>query len=131
MPSIRFGLCTLAFATLAIGGCTEDPVFPARGLVVTGKDMPPTSGVAAYELWLSYPPELAEEKGHGIEHNEPEYFSVGRFSVDASGALRSPDGTGPAAFAIPTGYNPSLIGEALVSVERLDDTDGKPDALFL
>ena len=121
----------VALALLALTGCTEDPLFPQQSMTITAVDVPPLVGPAVYELWLSYPPELAREKGYGIEHDEPEYFSAGRFTVGADGSLRSLDGSAPAAFAIPSGYNPSLIGEAVVSIEPLNDNDTVPDALFL
>jgi hypothetical protein len=120
----------IAFALVALAGCTEDPLFPTRTIEVTATDVPLIEGDAVYELWLSYPSERANPKQRSIDHELPEYFSAGRFRVDAAGALVGVDG-GPAAFAIPSGYNPSLIAEAMVSVEPRDDDDTIPDAVML
>lgn len=118
----------LVSSTLA-ASCTEDPLYPARSISVNGADLPSLDGDAVYELWLSYPPERAVRKEPVIDHDEPLYFSAGRFVV-TDGAIRAVGG-GPADFAIPAGYNPSLVFEALVSVEPLIDDDTVPDAPML
>jgi hypothetical protein len=118
----------IALGMLA-AACTEDPLYPSQAISVSGADMPALAGDAVYELWLSYPPERAR-KDDAIDHDETIYFSAGRFLVDAAGAIRGVDG-GPAAFAIPQGYNPSLVGEAIVSVEPRVDDDTIPDAPML
>jgi hypothetical protein len=122
-------LVLLIASGMLAASCTEDPLYPARSITVNGADMPSLVGDAVYELWLSYPPERAVRKEPVIDHDEPLYFSAGRFIV-SDGAIRAVGG-GPADFAIPTGYNPSLVFEAIVSVEPLVDDDTVPDAPML
>lgn len=105
----------LALSTL-LTGCTEDPVFPEKAVSVTAPTLPPLDGEAYYELWFSYPETSTDWKGARPDHGGSAYFSVGKFNVGASGNLVSPEG-GAAKFAIPSGYNPNLIIDALVTVE--------------
>jgi hypothetical protein len=130
MSKNRTALVVMVLIAAATVGCTEDPLFPERSIQVTSADMPPIVGDAVYELWLSYPNERVNSKEPKVDHNLPEYFSAGRFLADESGALMAVGG-GPATFAIPPGYNPALIAEALVSVEARNDNDSLPDAIML
>lgn len=129
MSRHRIALFALLASTIAVG-CTDDPVFPVQAIQVTAADMPAIAGDGVYELWLSYPEERANPKEDHLDHGEPAYFSVGRFVVDASGAISAVDG-GPPQFAIPPGYNPALVGEALVTIESRSDNDSVPDARLL
>lgn len=108
----------LALSSIFVTGCNEDPVFPEKAVTVTAPTLPPLDGEAHYQLWFSYPGASTDSKGPKPDHSESAYFSVGKFNVDASGNLVSPEG-GAAKFAIPTGYNPSLIIDALVTIESV------------
>jgi hypothetical protein len=58
------------------------------------------------------------------------YVSAGEFSVDASGAVIGLDGA-PAVFAIPEGFNPDLVGGALLTVEAAGGIDSVPGPALL
>jgi hypothetical protein len=107
-------------------GCTEDPLFPKNPITVQVTNLPPLSGNAYYELWLSYPRDVV----HAGDEGDYEYISAGAFRVDASGNITGLDG-GPGTFAIPEGINPELIAGAMLSVERTGTVDSVPGARML
>lgn len=111
-------------------GCTNDPVAPEKPFVVTGENLPMLVGEAYYELWFSYPKAGADRKGPRVDHEDANYFSTGKFIVDAAGNLMTTTGT-PARFAIPEGFNAQLIADAIVTVERPGSTDHGPGRRIL
>lgn len=123
-------LGALALASLLVTGCTEDPVFPARSVTVSAPSLPRLEGDAHYQLWFSYPTTSAQNKYPSPDHADGAYFSVGRFRMNTEGAMVNLDGT-PAKFEIPQGYNPSLIIDALLTVETGSDNDTVPGARML
>jgi len=123
-------LGALALASLLAAGCTEDPVSPARSVTVSAPSLPPIAGDAYYELWFSYPSSGTQGKNPRPDHSDGAYFSVGKFRIDAEGAMVSLSGA-PATFAIPEGYNANLIIDALLTVESTNDTDTLPGARML
>lgn len=126
MSSRRIALALLSlFVPFIIDGCTNDPVSPERPFSVTVTDLPPLGAGAHYELWFSYPSGASQQKGPRPDHEDANYFSVGRFNIDASGNLTGATG-GAAHFAIPSGYNAQLIGDAVVTVEKANDNHTKP-----
>lgn len=123
-------LGALTLASLLVTGCTEDPVFPARSVTVSAPSLPRLMGNAHYKLWFSYPTTSTQGKHPSPDHSDGAYFSVGTFRMDAQGAMVSLEGT-PAKFEIPQGYNPSLIIDALLTVEADGANDTVPGARML
>ena len=125
----RFAIL-LPLLLAALGACTDDPVQPAKGVVVTGHNLPPTGSDFHYKLWFSYPEEGAVRKDPQIDHEESSYFAVGSFKVDGAGAI-SGLGGGAASFVIPEGYTPNLISDALVTIEMNGAVDTLPGPILL
>jgi hypothetical protein len=116
------------FLALLLTACIDDPLYPVASVTVAAVNLPPLTAGGVYELWLTYPSELARIDSTGAEL--PDYISIGRFIVDASGSMRAING-GPATFEIPQGYNPSLFRSALLTVEPAGATDAIPSAILL
>jgi hypothetical protein len=113
-----------------LGACTEDPVQPEKGVVVTGHNLPPSGSDFHYKLWFSYPLEEAIRKDPRIDHEESAYFAVGSFRVDQTGAITGLGGAA-ATFLIPEGYSPNLISDALVTIELNGAVDTIPGPIVL
>ncbi len=112
-------------------GCTNDPGFPEKAITVTVKGLPSLGSSADYQIWFSYPEEdRTNIKGPSVNHGNQSYFTVGRFRVDANGALVAPDG-GAALFNIPSGYNPGLITDAILTIEATGTEDSIPGPRIL
>ncbi len=123
-------LGALALSSLLLGGCTDDPVFPAKSVSVRAPAMPRLMGDAYYEVWFSYPTSASNGKNPGVDHGDAAFFSIGKFRVGDDGSLVNLSG-GPATFAIPEGYNPNLIIDGIVTVEPAGNDDKLPGARIL
>lgn len=126
--SLRAVVPALLIACLA-AGCTTDPEFPEKSVQVAVTNLPPLDDQANYHLWFSYPEDRANNAGAPFDkaqHGDKEYLSIGAFRVAADGSLVSAAGSGAAAFAIPDGYNPNLIEDAILTVENADATPTTP-----
>lgn len=123
-------LAFLPFALLLFSGCTNDPVYEETSVLVTTSDLPPLDASEGhYELWFSYPEEDGG-KPTAAAHGDAEYVSMGTFTVAPDGTLRGIDG-GSVAFAVPEGYNPNLLIDAILTVEPPGDTDDDPEGRLL
>jgi hypothetical protein len=130
MQSRFLAFALLAILSVVITGCTNDPVAPEHPFSVTIANLPPLGADAQYELWFSYPKAASQEKGSLPDHEDASYFSVGKFNMDAVGNPVGVTG-GTAHFAIPSGYNPQLIGDALVTIEKVNDGHTVPGPRML
>ena len=112
-------------------GCVSDPAFDEQSVTVIGRDLPPLAAEeGTYELWFSYPDDPTAGKAAAVAHGDAEYVSMGRFTVDADGTMRGSDGA-TAELTIPSGYYPSLLIDALLTLEAPGDTDAEPGARLL
>lgn len=123
-------LFAAAVLALIVTGCTKDPIYPEKTFVVKANSLPVLEGDQYYELWFSYPTGAASVKGQRLDHEDAAYISVGKFRVDAGGAVIGLDG-GAAHFAIPEGHNPALIADAAVTVERVSVAHTEPGRRML
>jgi len=130
MMSLRTVVPALLIACLA-AGCTTDPEFPEKSVQVTVTNLPQLDDQAKYHLWFSYPEDRANNASapfDKVQHGDKEYVSIGAFRVAADGSLISAAGNGAATFAIPDGYNPNLIEDAILTVENAAATPATPSA---
>jgi len=127
--SIRSLLLLLAVALL-LPGCTNDPLSYPNTMQIVPSNLPMLDGNAYYELWFSYPPNSASIKNPTPDHSASSYFSVGRFRIDAFGNIVGANG-GSAVFAIPNGYNPSLLIDAILTVQNADSASTEPGPILL
>ena len=122
----------LLLIPLLLIGCTTDEPFPALEVDLTAANLPqlePSEG--QYVLWASYPDDpTSPEKPGGVAHSSAAYVPIGAFVVDPAGAISSPAG-GPIAFSLPEGYNPQLIFDAIITVERPGSIPEDPGARLL
>ena len=126
-----FLLVVSVFFSLLLSSCTTDPVFNEVGVEVRAVDLPPLDPAEGhYQLWFSYPDDPVSGKRLAVEHSEALYVSFGTFVVDEDGTVRGVDGGTPL-FTIPAGYNPSLLADAILTVERPGDDDDIPSVRFL
>lgn len=127
--SFRVIVLTMLAAGL-IAGCTTDPEFPEKSVQVTVSDLPALDDQANYHLWFSYPEDRANNGStplDKVQHGDKEYINVGAFRVGADGSLVSPTG-GAVTFAIPSGYNPNLVEDAILTIESSATTPSTPGA---
>lgn len=119
------------FSSLLLTSCTTDPTYTELGVDVRTFDLPPLDpSEGHYQLWFSYPDDPVSGKSAAVQHGDALYVSFGTFVVDEDGTVRGLDGGSPS-FAIPAGYNPSLLSDALLTVEAPDDNDDEPSMRFL
>ncbi len=123
-------LGALALASLLVTGCTEDPVFSEKTVQVKAQHMPVLAGEAYYKLWFSYPGSKTSIKTPSPNHGDGAFFSVGEFKIGSDGSMTNLSG-GPATFAIPQGYNPNLIIDAIVTVEHTASDSKSPGSRML
>ncbi len=125
----RFSLFLLA--SLLVIGCTTDEPFPPLDVELNGANLPmldPEEG--QYALWMSYPDDPTSEKRSVTTHSSSEFVLIGSFVVDAAGNLQTPGG-GALDFSLPDGYNPQLIFDAIISVERPGPLPNAPGSRLL
>lgn len=117
----------LLLASLSFVACVNDPGLDPRTVTVNSADLPPLeTSEGHYELWFSYPDDVAGKVAHG----DAQYVSLGRFVVNDEGKMRALDGGEPS-FAIPDGYLPGLLIDGLLTIESPGDADSLPGARLL
>ncbi|MGE3801372.1 MAG: hypothetical protein AB7H80_10155 [Candidatus Kapaibacterium sp.] len=122
---------TLFASALLLTSCTTDPTYSELGVDVRTFDLPPLDpSEGHYELWFSYPDDPVSGKPTAVQHGDALYVSFGKFVVDQDGTVRGLDGGSPS-FTIPEGYNPSLLNDAILTIEAPNDSDDTPSGRFL
>lgn len=128
--SFSFILPSLCLSFL-LTSCTTDPTFDERSVEVRTFDLPPLDpSEGHYELWFSYPDDPVGGKRLAVQHGDALYVSMGKFTVDADGTVRGIGGGAPS-FVVPSGYNPGLLADAILTVENPGDDDDVPSGRFL
>lgn len=132
MMSLRTVVLSLLIACIT-AGCTTDPEYPEQSVQVTVSDLPSLDDQANYHLWFSYPEDRANNSNapfDKVQHGDKEYVNIGAFRVAADGSLIAPTG-GAATFSIPSGYNPNLIEDAILTVENAAATPSTPGSRII
>jgi len=132
---LAIGLCALVGAA-GCGG-DDDPIGPGGEISfevsATGLDQL-EAGKGHYEAWIAFPlPEdskRAPDGGAAPLHSELELISIGKFRVDATGAITALDGGAPA-WELHAVRNASFAAEAWISIEAEGDQDTIPGGLLL
>lgn len=130
--SLRAVVLSVLIVSLT-AGCTNDPEFPEQSVQVTVSDLPSLADQATYHLWFSYPEDRTNNGStpfDKIQHGDKEYVNIGAFRVASDGSVISPTG-GAATFTIPSGYNPNLIEDAILTVESSAATPSTPGARII
>lgn len=131
-PAIALG------ALLGATGCgDDDPTSPggevSLEVTVSGLDQL-DAGKGHYEAWVAFPlPEdskRAPDAGAAPLHSELELISIGKFRVNASGAIEALAGGAPS-WTLRPDRNPSFAAEAWISIEAEGDQDTIPGGLLL
>lgn len=126
-------LLGLALLALVYTGCVTDPLLPGRRPTVTAHNLPVLTGDAYYELWVSVPITATNTKNPVPDHASANYYSIGRFRPDkyaANQTLRGLNGE-PVQFELPSNVDPSLLSDAILTVENKVGGDTIPGPRFL
>ena len=124
------GVIALGVFSLLLTSCTTDPEFEELGVTVNAYELPPLDASEGhYELWFSYPDDPVSGKRNAIQHGDASFVSLGKFVVGEDGTMTGLDGDAPS-FVIPTGYNPNLLIDAVLTVESSRNSEA-PTSRFL
>lgn len=121
----------LLLCGLVAAGCTTNdpgPLPKDAGVVVHG--MPASPAGTHYTLRVSVP---KADKRSGSLHGEGAYVAIGSFTVpqSADSVLLNVAGTAPASFIIPDSLNTNLLEDAIITLDRNDETSDEPGVRFL
>lgn len=127
MAMSRFHLIFL-ISFLGLFSCSNDPIAPGTTTSIELSNFPNLPSGYCYRLWFNYPTEIIKNNGgyglpqNGLNkglHGNNEYKSICRFT-SLDNKISFLDGKQNA--DVPSGINPNLFADAIITVETLGDS---------